>query len=310
LRGRARQAAVLKLEKALERQSEAQENVNEVSKKYTPKALADAEDDLTVAKLNLEEAQIAVADSTQDIIDKQNELNDVVNGAATDSQKYKDAQKDLTDAQNAERDAVDALADAYDRQAEAARQLKKAKDDLAIAAKGTTNKQEAQAQQDTGINPNTGLPFTSGSSGGSGARMPEGLPNIDFSNIDFSGIDLSGVDFSQVQIPAPVVEPQSIDLSTIDWSTIDFSGIDFSGFSVGGLATLAEGGIVNRPTLAMIGEGGEAEAVIPLSRLGNMGGSTSVTINVNGGDPNAVVDALRKYMRQNGSIPIRTSSIF
>ena len=32
-----------------------------------------------------------------------------------------------------------------------------------------------------------------------------------------------------------------------------------------------------------------------------------VTINVNGGDPNAVVEALRTYMRQNGSVPITVS---
>jgi hypothetical protein len=38
-----------------------------------------------------------------------------------------------------------------------------------------------------------------------------------------------------------------------------------------------------------------------------MGGNT-VNINVNGGDPNAVVNALRTYMRQNGSIPIRVST--
>lgn len=40
------------------------------------------------------------------------------------------------------------------------------------------------------------------------------------------------------------------------------------------------------------------------------GGSTvrtsSVNINVNGGDPNAVVDALRRYAFQNGSVPVRT----
>lgn len=34
---------------------------------------------------------------------------------------------------------------------------------------------------------------------------------------------------------------------------------------------MASGGIVTQPTLAMIGEGGEPEAVIPLSRLGNAG---------------------------------------
>jgi hypothetical protein len=36
--------------------------------------------------------------------------------------------------------------------------------------------------------------------------------------------------------------------------------------------------------------------------------SSSVTINVNGGDPNAVVSALRAYMRQNGAIPIKITN--
>jgi len=37
---------------------------------------------------------------------------------------------------------------------------------------------------------------------------------------------------------------------------------------------LAEGGIVSRPTLAMVGEGGQSEAVMPLNKLGNMMNST------------------------------------
>ena len=46
-----------------------------------------------------------------------------------------------------------------------------------------------------------------------------------------------------------------------------------------GIPFMAEGGIVNRPTLAMIGEAGP-EAIVPLDRLGGMGGG--VTINVGG----------------------------
>jgi hypothetical protein len=68
---------------------------------------------------------------------------------------------------------------------------------------------------------------------------------------------------------------------------------------------LAKGGIVTSPTLAMIGEAG-AEAVVPLDRMGQMG--NNVTINVNGGDPEAVVNALRRYMQVNGSVPIRVSA--
>ena len=45
---------------------------------------------------------------------------------------------------------------------------------------------------------------------------------------------------------------------------------------------LAEGGIVTGPTLAMIGEGRESEAVIPLSKLDNMMGSNSGAVTVYG----------------------------
>jgi hypothetical protein len=41
--------------------------------------------------------------------------------------------------------------------------------------------------------------------------------------------------------------------------------------------------------------------------FGAGGGGNNVTINVQGGDPNAVVDALRTYMFRNGSVPIRVS---
>jgi hypothetical protein len=88
-------------------------------------------------------------------------------------------------------------------------------------------------------------------------------------------------------------------------------GIGGKGFSMPDIPMLANGGIVTGPTLAMIGERGP-EAVIPLTgrNAGAGMGDTNVTIQVNGGDPNAVVQALRTYMRQNGSVPIRTNNAF
>ena len=38
--------------------------------------------------------------------------------------------------------------------------------------------------------------------------------------------------------------------------------------------------------------------------------NNNITMNVYGGDPNQVVEALRTYMRQNGSVPIKVSNIF
>jgi len=82
-----------------------------------------------------------------------------------------------------------------------------------------------------------------------------------------------------------------------------------SGFSsfVGKINPFAEGGIVTRPTLAMIGEGGESEAVIPLSKLKNFGGGGSTVVNITGGNylsadagrlfGNEIVEALRRNMK-------------
>ena len=84
-------------------------------------------------------------------------------------------------------------------------------------------------------------------------------------------------------------------------------GIGGKGFDVPDIPMLAEGGIVNSATLAMIGESGP-EAVIPLDRASGMGfgggGSTSITVNVNGGDPNSIVRALQQYTRNTGPLPV------
>ena len=72
---------------------------------------------------------------------------------------------------------------------------------------------------------------------------------------------------------------------------------------------LASGGIVTRPTLAMIAEGNEPEAVIPLSKMGQMGGM-NITVNMPAGaDGNDVVQALEDYVRRNGSIPLAVNNL-
>lgn len=100
-------------------------------------------------------------------------------------------------------------------------------------------------------------------------------------------------------------------LSHVTLPRIRSGGPNTEGLSDSRVTALAEGGIVKaRPggTLALIGEAGQSEAVIPLSKMGKMGGDTNVTIHVNGGDPQQVVNALRRYMQINGSVPIRVAS--
>jgi len=76
-----------------------------------------------------------------------------------------------------------------------------------------------------------------------------------------------------------------------------------------GIPKMAEGGIVNGATLAMIGEAGP-EAVIPLDRLGTMGG---ITVNVTGSviSENDLIETIRQGLvnaQRNGSQLLYTNS--
>lgn len=77
--------------------------------------------------------------------------------------------------------------------------------------------------------------------------------------------------------------------------------------SLGRIPELAEGGIVDRRTLAVIGEAGP-EAVVPLDKLGAMGGGNYyITVNAgmgtNGADVGReIVAAIRRYERTSGRV--------
>ena len=73
-----------------------------------------------------------------------------------------------------------------------------------------------------------------------------------------------------------------------------------------GLIRLAEGGIVEQPTFALIGEAGP-EAVIPLNQSNQMGNTINITVNAGIGTSGAqvgreIVDAIKKYERTSGPV--------
>jgi hypothetical protein len=90
-----------------------------------------------------------------------------------------------------------------------------------------------------------------------------GLPSE--TNLSFKGFGRGGQGTPGTTFPD--ISPKPIDLS----SYVD---------AFARMPRMADGGIVNSPTAALIGEAGP-EAVIPLNRMGSMGGST-VNIVVNG----------------------------
>jgi hypothetical protein len=92
-----------------------------------------------------------------------------------------------------------------------------------------------------------------------------------------------------------------------DW--INAGLMNLPNFDFGAIPMMADGGIVTKPTLALIGEGGESEAVIPLSRLGDMGSNGGITITVNASlvsTPDQIgaqiVEAIQKYQRRSGTV--------
>jgi len=77
-------------------------------------------------------------------------------------------------------------------------------------------------------------------------------------------------------------------------------------FLLGDVPAMAGGGMVNGATLALIGESGP-EAVIPLNRMGSMGGNTyAITVNAGVGDPRAIgqqiVEYIGKFERSNSPV--------
>lgn len=81
----------------------------------------------------------------------------------------------------------------------------------------------------------------------------------------------------------------------------DIKGLPGRGktFGVPKIPMLAEGGIVkakNGGTLALLGEGGESEAVIPLSKMNQVSGGINITINTGIGDPVAIGREVQKVL--------------
>ncbi len=84
-------------------------------------------------------------------------------------------------------------------------------------------------------------------------------------------------------------------------------GIKKAAGFLGGLVPLATGGIVTGPTPALVGEAGP-EAVIPLDKIGSIGGTMNVTVNMPAGSNGAdIVSAIEREGRRRGTLPIRST---
>ena len=235
----------------------------------TPQAIREAEIRLAQSKLAVADATDSQRESSEALTRSQEKLNEVVNGAKEGSEAYKDALAELLDAEKAQRDAIDSRTSAYERQADAVKDLTQAEKERFEA--GLQISKKAKAQADAGavvVVPETVL----GGGGGGGTGF------------DFGFGEVTLDDLKNIRIP----------------SLEELLG--------GGFGTFANGGVVTKAMLGMVGESG-AEAIIPLDRLGSMGSTYNISVTAGMGADGKdigtqIVNALKRYERTNGALPL------
>ena len=160
--------------------TDAQTELNDANEAADPQALIDAQEELTNAELDAEEARLALIDATDAVTAAQTLLNEAINGAAVGTEAYNAALELLNTARAEEAAAAQAVIDAIDAEAEARarvteaieaeaeakRDLAEATNELNVARGLVTPAQIAAAQAATGIN----------------------APALDFSGVDFAAL--------------------------------------------------------------------------------------------------------------------------
>ena len=235
----------------------------------TPQMIREAEIRLAQSKLSVADATDQQRDSSEALTAAQERLNVAVNGAEKGSEAYKDALDDLLSAEKAQADALDARTSAYERQADAVRDLTDAEKQRYEA--GLAISKKAKAQADANEANGVVIPdIISGGGGGTGFDYGFGEVTLD--------------DLKNIRVP----------------SLEELLG--------GGIGVFANGGIVTKAMLGLVGEAG-AEAIIPLDRMGSMGSTYNISVTAGMGADGKdigtqIVNALKRYERTNGALPL------
>jgi TP901 family phage tail tape measure protein len=288
---RAAERAKYALEQAVFAVSDAEKDLAEIRKdpKATPKMIREAEIRLAESKLRVADATDEQVESSDALVASQNRLNEAVNGAKEGSDAYNEALKELADAEKDQRSAIDARTEAYERQAEAVEKLADAERDRIAAGKGVPKSDRAAVD----------------------ASVPSVVAGVVAPVVDAIGraIDV---------IPAPVAADAEVattfagSMSNIAEQTAVSRGFitqDQADALFARRATpFANGGIVTKAMLGMVGEAG-AEAIIPLDRLGSFGSTYNIQVTAGMGADGKdigtqIVNALKRYERTNGALPL------
>lgn len=269
----------------------------------TAQMIREAEINLAEAKLSLTESQIDQEDSQISVTEATTLYDQVLNGVKDDSIIYKDLLEELnekkaaeaeaiiavTDARTAEQEALVKIAESLTAEGEAVKEVEEAKFALAEAERAVTKAKEDEAKASRDL---------------AAAQLEEAQSLL--------AIAEAQKEVNKQKIEAGKMAGGKAALTKVDASLASVRGLVNNALALvgqtSGIRMMASGGIVTRPTAAIIGERG-AEAVIPLNKMNRFGGGTAINISVNAGMGadgadigQQIIDAIRKAERRSGKV--------
>lgn len=269
----------------------------------TAQMIREAEINLAEAKLSLTESQIDQEDSQISVTEATTLYDQVLNGVTEDSVIYKDLLAELnekkaaeaeaiiavTDARTAEQEALVKIAESLTAEGEAVKEVEEAKFALAEAELAVTKAKEDEAKASRDL---------------AAAQLEEAQSLL--------AIAEAQKEVNKQKVEAGKMVGGKAALTKVDASLASVRGLVNNALALvgqtSGIRMMATGGIVTRPTAAIIGERG-AEAVIPLSKMNRFGGGTAINISVNAGMGadgadigQQIIDAIRKAERRSGKV--------
>ena len=241
--------------------------------------------DIREAEIALAESKLSVADATDSqseatsaLTEAQTMLDEVVNGAKIGSDAYLDALEKVNEAKVAQASASDKVIDALEREKDAVEKLAEAEEKRRDAGKGVPaalKKTADAAQEVVDVVAAVVAPVVSAVK-----AVVETVAVVSSKTAEQVAVDAGYLTQDQAQ----ALEQRR------------------------GIRAFASGGIVTKPMMGLVGEAG-AEAIIPLDRLGNMGNTYNISVTAGMGADGKdigtqIVNALKRYERTNGAIPI------
>ena len=269
--------ALAKIAESLTKEGEAVKGVEEARYALADAIIAEGE-----AVKGIEEARYALADAitaeseaVKSVEDAKFALADAIIAEGDAIKGVEDAKFALADAITAEGDAIKGVEDAKFALAEAERAVIKAKEDEAKASRDLATAQFEEAKSLLAI---------------AEAQKEVNKQKVEAGKMVGGKAALTKVDATLQGVRGLV----NTSLAMVGQTQ--------------GVRMMATGGIVTRPTAAIIGERG-AEAVIPLNKMGRFGGGTAINISVNAGMGadgadigQQIIDAIRKAERRSGKV--------